>query len=639
MTLQKKFFLTLLFLSLLMGMGTIIPGYLKMRDLELNEASEYTRERSIRMKEEADRKSETLQRAGVDAIQSYVDSSKKDIITRYQDAEPDSRVSRYILDTDGNTLLQSNSVFPMPISKVLLNQLKHAQHDKVLFQSGSDKWLVAFQKHDKWSWYTLASMSYKEVYRESKSYLYYILTVSAIVTLIVLGLYIILTRQLRRKVGLIMEHLTLYKEGHYEKRIPSSVPDEFSVLQRGINSMVDSIEMEILSRKAIEEELNSSRLLAEQANLSKTEFLENISYEIKTPLNSIIGFSELLYKSKLGKKQTAYASNVLHASKNLSVLVKDILRLSRIEQGMIKLAPKYFDLPAVMRETFDHFSHMGEQKGLNMELKIADQVPSIVYADKSACTQVISNLVHNAVKYTLDGSVNLVIDLEDENDDQFVVKFRVCDTGIGLENNDRRWMLTSLEHTDRNTRRDGHSGLGLKIAKGILDSIGGSIYFKAKTEGGARITVLMPFDKKPLEHYQGASDTEMVYDSIKDITALVVDDDAFGREYISEIFSSIEAKCIAVASGKEALSCLEEEDIDLILMDMRLPEKEGELTIKKIRQELPAYINDIPIIALTANVYEEDIERYSALKVSAHIAKPFSSTVLLDSVLKLFDDQ
>ena len=622
-----------------MGMGTIIPGYLKMRDLELNEANLYTLERSIRMKEEADRKSETLQRAGVEVIKSYVDSSQQDLISRYEKSEPDSRVSRYIIDTNGNTLLQSNGVFPLPVSKSLINLINHAQNNKVLYESGTDKWLVAVQKHDKWGWYTLASMSYKEVYRESKTYLYYILTVSGIVALMVLGLYVLLTRQLRRRVELIMEHLTLYRDGQYEKRIPSSVPDELSVLQRGINSMIDSIEMEILSRIAIEEELNTYRLEAEQANQSKTEFLENVSHEIRKQLNNIIGFSELLYKSKLGKKQASYAGNVLHASKNLSVLAKDILCLSNIEQGALKLTPEFFDLPAVMRETFDPFSQLGKQKDLKINLEIAHQIPTIVYADKSACTQVIGNLVHNAVNYTLDGGVNLVISLAEENDEQFVVNFRISNTGIGVKKDDRHWMSASGKQVSQKTKRDGHTGLELKIAKGILDSLGGSIHIKAKNKGGTSISVLIPFDKQPLEHYQGALDSEMVYDSIKGITALVVDDDTLGREYITEIFAGIDAKCIAVTSGKEALAYLEEEDIDIVLMDMRLPEKESEWTIKMIRQKLPAYLNDIPIIAMTANVYEKDIERYSALKVSAHIAKPFNSTALLDSVLNVLDEQ
>ncbi len=325
MTLRTKFFLMLLFLSLLMGVGIIIPGYLKLRELELKEATEYALERSIRMKNEVKQSVDILENAGVADIESYVIESQEKLINDYQTAPADPRVNQYILDDDGKILFESNGSFPMPITAELISKLEQRDGNSMQFSVGARTWLLTAQKHDPWGWHLLSSMSEQEVYRDSRDYLIYVMTISLFVLLFVISLYILMTKQLRRKTRIIMNHLEMYKTGRYDKRFQVTGNDEISVLQNSINSMIDSIEIEIESRKTAEKELISrskKQLLA--SNQEDADLFTNISIKIKNSLNAILGFSELLGQSKLDNKQRTYVDKISTAGRNLNGFFNEI---------------------------------------------------------------------------------------------------------------------------------------------------------------------------------------------------------------------------------------------------------------------------------------------------------------------------
>ena len=348
MTLRTKFFLMLLFLSLLMGIGIIIPGYLKLRELELNEATEYALDRSIRMRNEVKQSVDILENAGVADIESYVTESKERLISSYQTAPADPRVNQYILDDDGKILFESNGSFPMPITAELIDKLEHRDNNSMHFSVGASTWLLTAQKHDPWGWHLLSSMSEQEVYRDSRDYLIYVMTISLFVLLFVISLYILMTRQLRRKTRIIMNHLELYKAGRYDKRFQVTGNDEISVLQNSINSMIDSIEIEIESRKTAEKELISrskKHLLA--SNQEDADLFTNISIKIKNSINAIIGFSDLLAQSNLNKKQHRYAENISLAGKNLNGFFNEISDHAGIKHTRAEMAKGEFDLESI----------------------------------------------------------------------------------------------------------------------------------------------------------------------------------------------------------------------------------------------------------------------------------------------------
>ena len=302
-----------------MGVGIIVPGYYKLRELELNEAKEYALDRSIRMKEQIQRSIDVLDKAGVAEIESYIIESKEKLISDYKEAQPDPRIHMAILNDEGNLLFDSDNYSPLPITPQLVTQIKVQKSNSMQYSVGADHWLLTFEKHEAWNWHLISRMSAQQIYVDSQDYLIYVVTISFLVLLFVLSLFILLTRQLRRKTKIIMNHLEMFKAGRYDKRFKVSGNDEFSVLQNSINSMIDSIEIEIESRKTAEKELISlSKAHPKEANQDDSSLLASLSFDAKDPINVIQGFSDLLAGSKLNKKQVGYARSILQASQILN---------------------------------------------------------------------------------------------------------------------------------------------------------------------------------------------------------------------------------------------------------------------------------------------------------------------------------
>lgn len=314
-----------------MGLGIIVPGYLKIRAFELQEAKSYTLDRNKRMLEIIEQRIQVLNKAGVSDIPSYIQQSKDDILRDFEAMEPDPRVVRLIMDANGVRLFDGTGDVSLEIQASLLTQINRFEDVYFHYKAPDQAWLTMVEKQDEWGWTILSMMPEREVYSESQQYLLYVLAVSVLVMLLVLSLSILLTRQLRLRAGSILELLKRYGDGDYEERLQVTGPAELGDLQLGINTMIDNIEMEILSRKSIEDELNSARLQAEEVNLAKAEYARDMNHQVQNAMNSASGFSQLLLKSNLDEKQQRYISNVLAANQLLNTLVSDMLALSGIE--------------------------------------------------------------------------------------------------------------------------------------------------------------------------------------------------------------------------------------------------------------------------------------------------------------------
>jgi len=329
MTIQKYVFLMLLFLSILMGLGVVVPSYLKIRESVWQEARNYALDRSILMRQKISQRTDVLNKAGVAGIDTYVKQAKHDSIRDIQATQDDLRVVRVILDKQGRVLLQSGA--DLSLRPDFLGVLEEAKDNLSTYHLQDGNWIVAVQEYAPWGWFVVSMMSEKAVYKESTQYLYYVLWVSGLVLIGVLVLYFLLTHHLRRRASSILTQLQLFGDGHYEKRLKVTGPGEFGVLQRGINSMIEHIEMEILSRKTVEQELNDAKLEAEQINLARAEYVADMSDQVRDSMNNVCGFSELLLKTDLDDQQKLYVKNVLESSQKLTALVDDVMDLSGIE--------------------------------------------------------------------------------------------------------------------------------------------------------------------------------------------------------------------------------------------------------------------------------------------------------------------
>ncbi len=308
-----------------------MPGYLKIREFEWLEAKNYALDRSVHMRDKIEQRIDTLDKAGVSDIPSYVNKSKGDMLREFETMGKDPRVIRFILNEHGVTIFDGSGDVSLEIQASIARRIDMADNLYFRYEVPGQNWMTTFQKQEDWGWYILSMMSEAEVYLDSKNYLLYVIGVSMLVLLLVLSLAILLTRELRLRAGSILGLLKQYGDGDYEERLQVTGPAELGDLQIGINSMIDHIEMEILSRKSIEDELNSARLEAEGINMAKAEYARDMRRQAQNTMNSARGFSELLLNTELDQKQKKYTNNVLEANQLLATLVSDLLALSGIE--------------------------------------------------------------------------------------------------------------------------------------------------------------------------------------------------------------------------------------------------------------------------------------------------------------------
>jgi len=331
MSIQKYFLLLLVFLSVVMSVGIIVPGYLQIRDFEWLEAKDYALNRAIGMRDKVDQRVEVLRKAGVSEIPDYIDKSKREIISLFETMEADPRVIRFVIDSSGRKVYGDGGAPSLLIRPSLLRRIDDAEQNYTRYQQDGQNWMTTFQKQDDWGWYILSMMSEREVYLDSQHYLYYVLGVSLLVLLMVLLLSLFLTRHIRQRAATMLGQLERYGEGEYEDRIEVTGPAELGVLQQGINHMIDKIEMEILARRTIEHELNIAKRHAEEINQAKAEYVRDMGDQARSSMNSVLGFSQLLEKTELDVQQKRYVGNVLRATESLNVLVGDMMALSGIE--------------------------------------------------------------------------------------------------------------------------------------------------------------------------------------------------------------------------------------------------------------------------------------------------------------------
>ncbi|MBY0096648.1 response regulator [Mesobacillus maritimus] len=411
--------------------------------------------------------------------------------------------------------------------------------------------------------------------------------------------------------------------------------------------------------KAALEEKTKQVLLSSQY---KSEFLANMSHELRTPLNSLLILAQILVENKEGNltdKQTEYANTIYSSGKDLLELINDILDLSKIESGKLDFNIGEIDIRGVVTFVNNQFSALAEKKGIDFKVRIEEDVPAILYSDEQKIYQVMKNLVSNAIKFTEIGSVKLRVfkPIPEKND---VIAFAVSDTGIGISDEKQDLIFEAFQQADGTTsRRFGGTGLGLSISKGMADLVGGSISVESVEGQGSTFTFYLPLNLNEsvatssanqevaatVEESSSASpDSEFLLvpedvskgqeDILSGKSVLLVDDDMRNVFALTTVLEEVGIKVLFAENGREALMTLEEtSEIDLILMDIMMPEMDGYEAIKRIRA-INKY-EQLPIIALTAKAMKDDREKCLKAGASDYISKPVNLEQLL-SLLKVW---
>jgi signal transduction histidine kinase/DNA-binding response OmpR family regulator len=384
--------------------------------------------------------------------------------------------------------------------------------------------------------------------------------------------------------------------------------------------------------------LHRAKLQTEQAANIKEQFLSNMSHEIRTPINSVIGFTSLLQKSKMTNEQGQFVGLIKSASENLLNIVNDILDISKIEAGMLHFDKNPFSLRELSYSLEMMFYHSTTEKGLSYEWIIDDNVPEILIGDKERLTQILNNLVNNALKFTENGGITIRISLSKTQDQIAVIQFSVKDTGIGIQPDKLESIFNRFEQAENNnTKNFGGTGLGLSIVKKLVTMQEGNILAKSEPGIGSEFIIQIPFGI-------GQEDTinKVKFGSVKNICpvngtknlagyrVLAAEDNKMNQMLLTYIFQQWNLDFDLVDNGQKAIECLQHNTYDLVLMDIQMPVMDGYSTTTFIRNELK---NDIPVIAMTAKVLPGEREKCQGLGMNHYISKPINEDILYDVLI------
>ena len=414
----------------------------------------------------------------------------------------------------------------------------------------------------------------------------------------------------------------------------------------------------IAQLKQTHDELIEAKEHAEELSRTKSDFLSRMSHEIRTPLNAVIGLTGIALKNKDGEKTLEYLEKINDASVHLLGIINDILDMSKIEIGKFELSISDFVLEQMLSRVVNVCQLRFDQKTQDFTIVVDPGVPTAIITDQQRLAQVITNLLSNAAKFTPDrGKITLSIRLQDEKEDMVTIRFEVKDEGIGITEEQMSRLFRSFEQADSSiSSRFGGTGLGLSISKTIVEMMDGAIWAESTPGQGScfifdiRVkkgfaslsTILNPDNEclddqvKPLEQF--ASNTDPDKDIFLDRRMLLVEDVEINREIIKALVEETGIDVVEAQNGLIACNMFEQapREYDIVLMDVHMPEMDGYTASRKIRgMKHLAEAATIPILALTANVFREDIEQCLAAGMNDHVGKPVEAKELLHKMKQL----
>ncbi|WP_205663318.1 PAS domain-containing hybrid sensor histidine kinase/response regulator [Alteromonas facilis] len=379
-------------------------------------------------------------------------------------------------------------------------------------------------------------------------------------------------------------------------------------------------------------DLKKAELKAQDALLSRNRFFANMSHELRTPLHGILNLAEFAFKEESKEEKNSALKSILSSTQILTNIVNDILDFAKIDAGKLEIENIEFNLQELISSVEKPMLQMASDKGIQFITDLSPNIANVLIGDPVRISQILNNLCSNAVKFTELGQVTLKIDVLESQEDKQTLQFQVIDTGIGISKQAQKKLFQEFHQVDKSTsRKYGGTGLGLSICARLSELMNGTISVESNKHRGSTFTYQQGFAVSLLSDIDKK---HIVSVDLKCTDVLVAEDNEINQIIITKMLECHNAKVTVVDNGKLCVEHFLKSSVDLILMDIQMPEMDGIQATKLIREQDKG--KSIPIIAMTANTMREDIEHYLSIGMDGYLTKPFDKAKL-NSLLNVFN--